>query len=109
VTTDDNMTALELAAERELDAVILNCRPDRDNAGLVTALRMLQPQVAVLMFSGYCGVPCHQLHPADACVFMVRNVVTSGKQRPGGNQPSRWIHQWISFAVTRYADPAQRN
>jgi hypothetical protein len=29
---------------------------------------MLQPQVAVVMFSGYCGVPCNQLQLADACI-----------------------------------------
>jgi hypothetical protein len=39
---------------------------DSDNAGLVTALRILQPHAAVLMFSGYCGVPCDQFHLADA-------------------------------------------
>lgn len=68
LTTDNNIAALELAAERPLDAVILNCHRDGDNTGLVTAVRILQPQVAVLMFSGYCGVPCHQLHLADACM-----------------------------------------
>jgi len=68
LTTDNNMVALELAAERPLDAVILNCHHDQDNAGLVTAVRMLQPHVAVLMFSGYCGVPCHQFDLADACM-----------------------------------------
>ena len=34
----------------------------------MTALRMLQPHAAIVMFSGYCGVPCHQLYLADACV-----------------------------------------
>jgi len=67
LTTDDNATSLNLALETPLDAVLLNCRRDRDNAGLVTALRILQPHVAVIMFSGYCGVPCDQFHLADAC------------------------------------------
>jgi len=67
LTTDDNATSLNLALETPLDAVLLNCRRDKDNAGLVTALRILQPQAAVLMFSGHCGVPCDQLHLADAC------------------------------------------
>jgi len=66
--TDDSATSLNLALETPLDAVLLNCRRDRDNTGLVTALRILQPDVAVLMFSGYCGVPCDQLHLADACL-----------------------------------------
>jgi len=67
LTTDDNATALNLAIETRVDAVLLNCRRDRDSAGLVTALRILQPQAAILMFSGYCGVPCDQCHLADAC------------------------------------------
>jgi CheY-like chemotaxis protein len=64
----DNAAAVEVAAETSLDAVLLNCQRDRDNSGLVTALRILQPHVAVVMFSGYCGVPCHQLQLADACL-----------------------------------------
>jgi CheY-like chemotaxis protein len=64
----DGAAALEVAADIPLDAVILNCHRDGDNSGLVTALRILQPHVAVLMFSGYCGVPCHQLQLADACI-----------------------------------------
>jgi len=59
--------ALEVAAETSVDAVILNCHQGTDNLGVVTALRILQPRIAVLMFSGYCGVPCHQLQLADAC------------------------------------------
>jgi response regulator RpfG family c-di-GMP phosphodiesterase len=68
LTTDDNATALNLAIETRLDAVLLNCRRDRDNTRLVAALRILQPHTAVLMFSGHCGVPCDQLHLADACL-----------------------------------------
>ena len=67
LAVDDGATALELAADTPLDAVVLNCRRDKDNSGLVAALRILQPRVAVVMFSGYCGVPCHQLQLADAC------------------------------------------
>jgi len=68
LAADENTRVLELAAEKPLDAVILNCHRDRDNAPLVTALRILQPRAAVVLFSGYCGVPCHQLHLADACI-----------------------------------------
>jgi response regulator RpfG family c-di-GMP phosphodiesterase len=68
LAADENTRALELAADKPLDAVILNCHRDRDNAPLVTALRILQPRAAIVLFSGYCGVPCHQLHLADACI-----------------------------------------
>jgi response regulator RpfG family c-di-GMP phosphodiesterase len=68
LAADNNSAAIELAAETHLDALLLNCHRDRDNSGLVTALRILQPHAAVLMFSGYCGVPCHQLQLADACL-----------------------------------------
>ena len=68
LAVDSDSAALELAADIPLDVVLLNCHRDSDNSGLVTALRILQPHVAVLMFSGYCGVPCHQFHLADVCV-----------------------------------------
>jgi len=63
----DRATALEFAADTPMDAVILNCHREPDNSALVTALRILQPRVAVIMFSGYCGIPCNQLKLADAC------------------------------------------
>lgn len=75
LAADEDTRALELAADKPLDAVILNCHRDRDNTGLVTALRILQPLAAIVLFSGYCGVPCHQLHLADACI-------QKGRQRP---------------------------
>lgn len=64
----DTASALRFAAQMPLDAVVLNCGQRADNSGIVTALRMLQPHVAVIMFSGYCGVPCNQLRLADACI-----------------------------------------
>ena len=67
LAADDNAAAVELASETRLDAVLLNCRRVNDNS-VVTALRILQPHAAIIMFSGYCGVPCRQLPLADACV-----------------------------------------
>ena len=64
---DNNVHAIELAAETSFDAVLLNCQRGVDNSRLVTALRILQPRLAVVMFSAYCPVPCHQLQLADAC------------------------------------------
>jgi len=64
---DDNIHALELAAETSFEAVLLNCQSGIANSRLVTALRILQPCVAVVMFSGYCAAPCRQLQLADAC------------------------------------------
>lgn len=64
---DDNIHALELAAETSFEAVLLNCQNGIDNSRLVAALRILQPRVAVVMFSGYCAAPCRQLRLADAC------------------------------------------
>jgi response regulator RpfG family c-di-GMP phosphodiesterase len=65
---DDTTAALEIAAHTPIDAVILNCRKETDNTGIVVALRILQPDMAVIMYSGYCGVPCTQSQLADACV-----------------------------------------
>jgi len=68
LAADDNFGAVQIAAKPHLDAVLLNCHRERNNAGRVTALRMLQPHAAIVMSSGYCGVPYHQLSLADACV-----------------------------------------
>jgi response regulator RpfG family c-di-GMP phosphodiesterase len=68
LAADDNSGAVQVATETHLDAVLLNCHRERNNAGLVTALRILQPNAAIVMFSGYCSVPCHQFSLADACV-----------------------------------------
>src|SRR5689334_11542544 len=65
---DDAAAALGIAAHTAIDAVVLNCRRETENTGIVVALRILQPRIAVVMYSGYCGVPCNQLHLADACV-----------------------------------------
>jgi hypothetical protein len=59
-----------------VDAVILNCHRGPDNAPLVTALRILQPHEPIVMFSGYCGVPCHQLHLTDACIQKGETAIT---------------------------------
>lgn len=53
--------------ERSCQAVLLNCRRQSDNA-LVEGWRSLQPGIAVIMFSSYCGVPCSGLALADACL-----------------------------------------
>jgi len=68
LAADDSRAALELCAENSVDAVVLNCHDNADNWGLITALRMIQPRLAVIMLSAYCGVPCHQLQLADACL-----------------------------------------
>jgi CheY-like chemotaxis protein len=64
----DAATALAIAGERPISAVLLNCHGDLDNAPFVAALRNLQPGIAVIMFSGYCDVPCRRIALADACV-----------------------------------------
>ena len=64
----DHATALAIASERPISAVLLNCHRDLDNASFIAALRALQPGIAVIMFSGYCGVPCRRLALADACI-----------------------------------------
>jgi CheY-like chemotaxis protein len=64
----ETTATLQLAAHTRFEAVILNCGPGADNTGVVTVLRMLQPHIAVLMFSAYCAVPCKQLQLADACI-----------------------------------------
>lgn len=64
----DRTTALAIVGERPISAVLLDCQRDLDNATFITALRNLQLGIAVIMFSGYCGVPCGRIALADACI-----------------------------------------
>ena len=64
----DRATALAIAGERPISAVLLSCHRDLDNPSFIAALRDLQPGIAVIMFSAYCGVPCRRLALADACI-----------------------------------------
>lgn len=64
----DPATALAIAGERPISAVLLNCHRDLANASFIAALRSFQPGIAVIMFSGHCGVPCRRLALADACI-----------------------------------------
>lgn len=64
----DRAAALAIVGERPISAVLLNCQRDLDNASFIAALRGLQPGIAVIMLSGYCGVPCRRLALADACI-----------------------------------------
>jgi DNA-binding response OmpR family regulator len=60
-------TAIDLLARNTIDAMILDCRLDGIN-GLVSALRIVRPNLPVVMLSGYCGVPCKLAQEADACI-----------------------------------------
>lgn len=64
----DRTTTLAVAGERPISAVLLNCHGDLDNASFIAAVRDLQPGIAIVMFSGYCGVPRRRLAFADACI-----------------------------------------
>lgn len=68
IAAADGATALAMACDEPVDAVLLNCHRDPANAPFIAALRSLQPKIAVIMFSGYCGVPCRHIVLADACV-----------------------------------------
>jgi DNA-binding response OmpR family regulator len=64
---DDRRIAIDLFAHTSVDAVVLDCHVD-GNEDFVTAARMLQPSVPILMLSGYCRFPCLLSTRADACM-----------------------------------------
>lgn len=60
-------SALELAAAEQIDAVILNCHQG-DKSDFVKTFRALQPLAAIVMFSGYCRLPCREMQFSDMCI-----------------------------------------
>lgn len=67
--TGDARALLELLAESSVDAVLLDCHElGRAGGDLVGAVRMVRPDVPIVMMSAYCCLPCTHLQHADACI-----------------------------------------
>jgi CheY-like chemotaxis protein len=65
----DSHAAVELLFDNPIDAVLLDCHQLGDQRGdLVAALRIVKPDVPIVMISAYCSLPCDYLRQASACV-----------------------------------------
>lgn len=69
VVAADAGTAIEMLFEKSIDAVLLRCHElNHDSKSLAAALRIVKPNVAIVMMSAFCSLPCDQLREADVCV-----------------------------------------
>jgi DNA-binding NtrC family response regulator len=69
VLASDSHAAVELLFGNPIDAVLLDCHQLGDQGGdLVAALRIVRPDVPIVMMSAHCRLPCDSLRQANACV-----------------------------------------
>jgi response regulator RpfG family c-di-GMP phosphodiesterase len=59
---------LAVVANNPIDAVVLNCIATKETSDIVQALRIIRPDVAIVMMSAFCQLPCDRLRHADACI-----------------------------------------
>lgn len=65
----DAEEALTLFRLYPIDAVITDCHPTTTGREIIApALRVINPDVPIIMMSAFCGVPCTRLRYADACI-----------------------------------------
>jgi CheY-like chemotaxis protein len=61
--------AADLLLQNPVDAVLLDCHSSGDNCGeVLPVLEGLEPDIPIVMMSGYCSLPCRNLGRADACL-----------------------------------------
>jgi hypothetical protein len=68
VTRADPATALRTAFGGQIDAIVLECHQMEKDSGLVEGFRIAQPDVPIVMRSGFCSLPCTNLRDVDVCV-----------------------------------------
>jgi CheY-like chemotaxis protein len=71
----DQQEVIDLFRLCPADAVIMDCHPEIAGRPIAPILRRISPDIPIIMFSGFCGVPCNRLRDADACI-QKGNVVT---------------------------------
>jgi CheY-like chemotaxis protein len=66
---ESSQDLLDQLAENPVDAVLLDChtlgKPGRDPVELI---RIIEPNLPIIMTSGFCSAPCTHLRDADACI-----------------------------------------
>jgi CheY-like chemotaxis protein len=61
--------AADLLLHNPIDAVLLDCHLLGEDCGKVlSVLEGLDPDIPIVMISGYCTLPCRYLSRADACL-----------------------------------------
>ena len=70
VTAGEPLPALQAISDGDVDVVLLDCHCHSIDirSNLVAAIRILRPDIPVVMTSAYCGLPCQKLREADACI-----------------------------------------
>jgi DNA-binding response OmpR family regulator len=67
VVGSEGPTAVELVADRNVKAVLLDCHiPHAEE--IAVAIRHARPNIPIVMLSAFCGVPCERLQQADWCL-----------------------------------------
>jgi CheY-like chemotaxis protein len=64
----DQLEAIDLFRLFAVDAVIMDCHPEIAGRPIAPVLRHITPDTPIIMFSGFCAVPCSRLRDADACI-----------------------------------------
>src|SRR5208283_316246 len=63
------LEAIELAAARQFEAVILDYRmPDMTGGSVAANIKRIKPEVPILMFSGACEIPSEEIAQVDVVV-----------------------------------------
>ena len=68
VTINGRNPALHAVADDEVDLLLLDCHASDTHRNLIAAVRILRPEIPVVMTSGFCSLPCEKLRDADACI-----------------------------------------
>lgn len=68
LVVDNPHAALRAIADCSVDLVLLDCHRNEHRGNMASAIRILRPEIPVIMISGYCGLHCTALHQADVCV-----------------------------------------
>jgi len=68
LTVNGTNPALQAVADEEVDLILLDCHALDTLRNLVAAVRILRPEIPVVMTSGFCGLQCEKLRDADACI-----------------------------------------
>jgi len=59
---------LDAVANHRIEVAVLNCNAAKNTNDIVLALRIIRPDIAVIMMSAYCHLPCDRLRYADSCI-----------------------------------------
>jgi len=59
---------LNAVANHGVEVVVLNCSAPKNTSDIVLGLRLIRPDIAIVMMSAYCPLPCDRHRYADCCI-----------------------------------------